>query len=140
MSNLNSKSSDWEAANTRNTRYLAYWTGAWLLFMALAAFGPKFLWDFNVALTVGALVLTLGVGAGMIIATIRQVKGLDELHQKIFFEASALALGITLVCGSGYELMEDMRLISFEHKISHLIMLIGLSFAAAVVAGNWRYR
>ena len=140
MSDIKLKPSGWEARNIKNTLRLGYWSAAWLMTLALTAFGPKLLWQFNTLLTLVALFFTLVTGAGMIMSTIRQVKGLDEMQQKIFLDASALALGVALVCGTSYELLEDVRLITFQPEISHLIILIGLTFIVGIVVGNLRLR
>ena len=76
----------------------------------------------------------------MIRATKRHVHGLDELQQKIFLDAGALSLGAGLVFGIAYELLEDIKLISFEPEISHLIILMTLTFLAGKIAGNRKYR
>jgi hypothetical protein len=140
VSDKNLESSGWEARNIKNTRHLGYWTVAWLATIALTAFGPEFLWQFNASLTLVGLFFTLVTGTGMIISTTRQVKGLDEMQQKIFLDASALALGVALVCGTSYELMEDIKLISFQPEISHLLILISLTFMAGIAVGNLRFR
>lgn len=135
-----SDSGEWEASNTINTTVLGLWTGGWLLTTAIAAFGPKFLWDFDTLPTVVAAVLNLGTGFGMIMASIRQLKGQDEMQQKIFLNAAAFALGAGIVCGCSYELLEDTKLITFQPEISHLIILMALTFIISIINGHRRYR
>jgi putative transcriptional regulator len=76
----------------------------------------------------------------MISATKRHLQGLDEMHQKIFRDAAVLSLGVGLVCAISYELLEDIKLISFEPEISHVIILMTLTFLAGMVAGNRKNR
>jgi hypothetical protein len=76
----------------------------------------------------------------MISATKRHLQGLDEMHQKIFRDAAVLSLGVGVVCAISYELLEDIKLISFEPEISHVIILMTLTFLAGIVAGNRKYR
>lgn len=140
MNQSNTGINDWEASNKANTVRLAWWTGAWVLTMALAAFGPKLIWDFATMPTILGVLLNLGVGFGMIMANRRYLQGLDEMHQKIFLEAGALSLGVGLVCGLSYELLEDIRLISFEPEISHLIILMCIAFMAGMINGHRKYR
>jgi len=134
------RSDDWEAAKARNTARLRFWTMAWVLTLALAAFGPKFIWNFQTALTILGVLVNLGVGVRMIVANGRHLRGLDELHRKIFVDACALTLGVGLVCGLSYELLEDVRLISFEPEIAHLVILMCLTFLVGLIAGHWKYR
>ena len=52
---------------------------------------------------------------------------MDELQRLIQLEALSLALGVGIVVGISYELLEDVKLITFEPEISHLIMLMSLN-------------
>ena len=129
----------WEAANKQSTRRLAWWTTTWVFSTAVMAFGPQFVWDFATVPTIIVVLFNLAIGFGMILANRRHLRGLDELQQKIFLEAGALSLGVGLVCGVAYELLEDIRLISFEPEISHLIILMSLTFLVGMIIGNKRY-
>lgn len=140
MSNSNTNSGGWEAQNKKNTVRLRYWTLAWVLTMAVAAFGPKLLWDFATLPTILSVFITLGAGFGMILANKRYLQGLDEMHRKIFLEAGALTLGVGLVCGLSYELLEDIKLITFEPEISHLVMLMCFTFMVGMIAGHRKYQ
>jgi len=140
MNDSQTRSGDWATSNKKNTTRLRYWTFAWVATMAVAAFGPKIIWDFATMPTILALLVNLAVGFGMIAANKRYLEGLDELHQKIFLDAGALTLGVGLVCGLSYELLEDIKLISFEPEISHLVMLMCLTFLAGMIFGHRRYQ
>lgn len=140
MNDPNTRPDDWATSNNTNSVRLGYWTFAWVATMAVAAFGPKVIWDFATLPTILALLVNLAVGFGMIAANKRYLQGLDELHRKIFLDACALTLGVGLVCGLSYELFEDIKLISFEPEISHLVMLMSLTFLAGMIFGHRRYR
>lgn len=131
---------DWESNQKKNTIRLGYWTFAWVVTMAIAAFGPKLIWDFATLPTVVGVIFNLAVGFGMIMANKRHLRGLDEMHQKIFLEAGALTLGVGLVCGLSYELLEDIRLITFEPQISHLVVLMCMTFLGGMIAGQRKYQ
>ena len=134
------ENNDWKARNTKNTLSLGYWTGAWLITLAIATFGPRYIWASSTVITVLAVLLNLGVGFGMILANKRQLNGLDELQQKIQLESMALSLGVGLICGISYSVMDTTRLISFDAEISHLVILMGLTYLAGIFAGQRRYR
>lgn len=131
---------NWQAIQNKNTVRLRYWTTAWVLSTALAAFGPKLLWDFHTGLTILGVVINLAIGFGMVVANKRYVQGLDEMHRKIFLDAGALSLGVGLVCGLGYELLEDIELITFQPEISHLVILMCLTFLTGMIVGHRKYR
>ena len=117
-----------------------YWAAAWVATTAVAAFGPRLIWNFATLPTILGVLINLGVGFGMILQTKRHVQALDELGQKIFLDAAAFTLGVGLVCGLSYELLEDIRLISSEPEIGHLIMLMALTFMVGMIAGHRKYR
>jgi hypothetical protein len=108
--------------------------------MALAAFGPKLIWNFDTLLTTVGVLINLGVGFGMIVATKRYLHGLDEMQQRIFLDSAVLTLGVGLVIGLCYELLEDIKLITFEPEISHLVVLMCLTFLAGMIVGHRKYR
>jgi len=139
MNDSNTDCGGFAARNKKNTLRLGYWTGAWLITMAIAVFGPILLWQDKV-LTGAAIVINVAVGIGMIVANKRHLEGLDELQQKIQLEAMALALGVGLVFGLGYSTMDVTNLISADAEISHLVMLIGLTYGGGVIIGRRKYQ
>jgi uncharacterized protein YacL len=140
MSKLKTDSSDWETNTVRNTVLLGYWTAAWVVTMAIANFGPIFIWQSNKSLTILAILINLLIGFGMIMANKRHLKGLDEMQQKIQLEAMGLALGIGLVVGLAYSNLDVTNIIPFDAEISHLVILIGLTYITGVFAGLRKYR
>ncbi|MEJ2385128.1 MAG: hypothetical protein P8Y54_12155 [Xanthomonadales bacterium] len=127
------------ALTRRNTVTLAKWTAAWLVTMALAVFGPRFIWDYAMVGTLSAIALNLVAGFGMIVANIRHLKGLDELQQKIQLEAMGLALGVAVVVGLAYSSLDITNVISFDAEISHLVVIVALTYLAGVLVGQRRY-
>ena len=140
MDHLKTDSSNWAARSKKNTMRLGYWTGTWLVTMAAATFGPLLVWPSNQLLTILAIFLNLGAGVGMIVANKIHLQGLDEMHQKIQLEAMALSLGVGLVVGLGYSMMDVTNLITFDAQISHLVILVGLTYGAGVFVGLRKYR
>ena len=130
----------WSERMTKNTIRLGFWTAGWVVSMAVATFGPRFIWDSNTLLTILGILLNMGIGFGMIMANKTQLLGQDELQQKIQLEAMALSLGVGLVVGLSYSLLDITNLISFDAEISHMVILLGLTYLAGVVAGHRRYR
>lgn len=140
MNDLKSSSSDWAANSERNTLLLGYWTAAWVLTMALANFGPRFIWQSNESITILAIVINMVIGFGMILANRRQLRGLDEMHQKIQLEAMAVSLGVALVVGLSYSNLDITNVIAFDAEISHLVILMGLTYGLGVMLGMRKYR
>jgi hypothetical protein len=141
MTEQKSNTSGWKTANARNGVRVKGWTAAWVGTLAVAAFGPRTaFWDFEVLPTISAVLINIAVGFGMILAVRNQVLGMDELQRKVFLDASAITLGVGMVCGNSYELLEDIQLITFQPEISHLIVVMCLTYLASTVIGNRRYR
>ena len=140
MNNPNTKPGNFSANNTKNTLLLFYWTLAWVLTTALINFGTEYIWLSNNLLTSLAILLNVVIGFGMILAVKRYLKGLDEMQQKIQLDAMALSLGVGLVIGLGYSSMGQTNLIPFEPEISHMIMLMSLTYIAGIFAGLRKYR
>ncbi|MDH3399996.1 MAG: hypothetical protein OEM03_03425 [Chromatiales bacterium] len=140
MNELASKTGDWKARTRKSTRRLAYWTLAWTLSMAVAAFGPIFLWSDNNLITALAIFINLAMGIGMITANKRHLDGLDELQKKVALEAMALALGVGIVFGLGYSLIEVTHLLPLKAQISHLVILVSLTYLVGTILGNRRYK
>jgi len=122
------------------TKLLALWTTLWVTTLALVVFGNLYLWSDNNTITIILLIINLLIGVGMIIANIKHLKSLDELQRKIHLEAMGLSLGIALILGISYSTMDVTNLINFDAEISHLVIVIGLSYFAGVVIGQYRYR
>ena len=140
MNKIINDTCDITAQTKKNTLRLFFWTGAWVLATAGAAFGPRFLWDFNTLPTVLGVLVHIGLGLGMIRAFKQYLLGLDELQRKIQLDAMALSLGIGLVLGSSYELLEDIKLIPFEPEIPHLLILMSLTYVVGTVLGHRKYQ
>lgn len=140
MTKHSTDSKSWESTVIKHTAQLAGWTISWVLTTALVAFGPKFIWDFNPTLSILALVLNVVIGIFMILANRKHLKSLDELMQKIQLNAMAIALGVGLVFGIAYDLMEDIKLITFEPEISHLVMVMAFAYMISVVVSNRNYK
>ena len=134
------KTGGWAASTVRNTVILGGWTAAWVLTMALANFGPKFIWASNQAITVLAIAINLAIGLGMILANKRHLRGLDELHQKIQLEAMAMSLGVGLVVGLSYSNLDVTDVIAFDAEISHLVIVMGLTYGLGVMLGIRKYQ
>jgi len=140
MTKQQCEQSSYQTKNNANSVKLRNWTAAWVLTMAIAAFAPRFIWDFNTSITMIALLINLAVGFRMLVANREYLRGLDEMQQKILFDAMAFTLGVGLVIGLSYELLEDIKLIGFEPEISHLIIIMCLTYLVAMIAGHRKYR
>lgn len=123
-----------------NTINLALWTAAWVLSLAVSTFGPLVIWEENTTLTSFAIAFNFLIGIGMIFANIRHLNGLDELQRKIQLEAMGIALGLAVVAGLAYSSLDQSNLIDYNAEISHLVILVGITYLAGILIGTSRYR
>jgi hypothetical protein len=139
MNRQQKNSSDWAATVTKSTVQLGYWTAAWVATLAVASFGPTFIWQSKAASLIAVLV-NLAVGVGMILAHKRHLKSLDEMHQKIQLEAMGLSLGAGLIAGLAWSTLDMANVIPFDAEIGGLVILMAVAYMAGIFAGYRRYR
>lgn len=138
--NISEEKSAWENEQSENIKCLRNATGLWLLSFAIAALGPKYLWDFNTPLTIAFVIASVLFGIKMILTNKKYLQGLDELQRKIQTDAMSVSLGVGLIFGCTYKILENIKLISFQPEISHLIVVIALVYLVAIVSGVKKYQ
>ncbi|RTE86799.1 hypothetical protein EYQ95_09190 [Lysobacter sp. N42] len=116
------------------------WTLAWVLSLALLAFGPKFVWDFAVGYSIAVIVVNLFCGYKMIMANKMMLEGLDELQRKLHMNAMAISLGVSMIFGAVYGLLEGIRLIDFHPNPSSILVVMGLSYVISLLIGTRKYQ
>jgi uncharacterized membrane protein len=121
------------------TKNLALWTLFWLVSLALATFGPKFIWHENTTWSIIAVAINASIGAGLILAHIKHLAALDELQKKVQLDAMGIALGVGIVGGLSYSVMDISNIISGDAEIGFLVMLISISYSVALAVGKKRY-
>jgi hypothetical protein len=140
MKALDSTNTDWKQRNQINTKRLAKWTAAWVLSLALATFGAQFIWQQNQWMTATAIGLNFLIGIGMIIANKQHLADLDELQQKIQLNAMGLSLGMGLIIGISYSTIDTTGLIQAHAEISHLVIVMSLTYLMGIIMGNRKYQ
>lgn len=140
MNQLKSPEKGYQSRFRANTRRLVRWNGAWAAATLLMALGPGFLWHKAFGLTLLAVALDLAMGVGMILATKKYVTELDELQQKVYLNALGITVGVGLIVGVPFTVMNAYHVIPFRANFGHLVMLMGLTFLVSLVYGHWRYR
>lgn len=137
---MKSENNRWESTQNKNKLYLAMWTGIWLCTTAFATFGPLLLWDKNPLFSVLGIALNTIIGLKMVLVNIKYINGLDELHKKIHTEAMAITLGIAVVLGLSYSMLDVVDVIPFDAEISHLVIIIGITYLIGTIIGNAKYK
>lgn len=118
---------------------LGLWTWSWVATLAIATFGPKFIWDDHTVLTTFAILTNLVNGVLMILANRKLFNHYDELERKIHLESLALTLGLTVIVGLTYSLLDQVNLIPFDTEIGILIGFVGLTYMITLLINRKRY-
>jgi len=123
-----------------NVLRLFWWNGAWLVATALMAFGPRFLWNKALVFTLLAIGLDIAVGIGMILANKNYLSELDELQRNVQLNSMGITLGVGLIAGAPFSVMDSYHVIPFHADIAHLLIVMSLTFVVSNLYGTWRYR
>ena len=118
---------------------LGLWTWSWVATLAIATFGPIFIWEEQKALTTFAIIINLANGVLMILANRQLFNHYDELERKIHLESLALTLGITIIVGLTYSLLDQTNLIPFDAEIGVLIGFVGVTYMITLLINRKRY-
>lgn len=123
----------------KNLLQLAAWTWSWVATLAIASFGPEFIWDDHSVLTILAVSVNFVNGILMIIANRNVFNNFDELERKIHLESLALTLGLAVIVGLSYSLLDTTNLIAYDAEISNLVLFIGVTYLVLVILNTRRY-
>ncbi|SDG55849.1 hypothetical protein [Psychroflexus sediminis] len=118
---------------------LAGWTWSWVATLALATFGPKYIWDDHRLLTILFVGLNLVNGIAMIIANRDLFNSMDELQRKIQLEALGITLGLSVIVGITYSALDTTNLIPMDAEIGFLVGFIGVTYFVTLLINRNRY-
>ena len=108
--------------------------------MAIATFGPQFLWNEESIGTLLAIIVNLILGVRMILANRKFINSGDELQNKIQLESLGLTLGLAVIVGLSYSLLDQTNLISGNAEISVLVLFIGITYLVTMTVNNRKYK
>ncbi len=140
MNQLKPPENGYQSRTRTNVLRIFRWTGAWGAATLLMALGPKFLWNKALVFTLLAVGLDLAVGVGMILANKKYIAELDELQRKVQLNSMGITLGVALIAGVPFSVMDAYHVIPFHADIAYLLILMSLTFAASNLYGTRRYR
>jgi hypothetical protein len=75
--------------------------------MAIAIFGPQFLWNEESIGTLLVILVNLILGVQMILSNRKFINSGDELHKKNYLESLSLTLGLAVIIGLNYSLLDQ---------------------------------
>jgi hypothetical protein len=140
MNQLKPSQTGYRSRTRTNVIGLFGWSVAWGAATALMAFGPKFLWNRALVFTLLAVGLDVAVGIGMILANKKYIAELDELQRKVQLNSMGITLGVALIAGVPFSVLDAYHVIPFHADIAYLLILMSLTFAVSNLYGTRRYR
>jgi hypothetical protein len=140
MVQLKPSENGYQSRTRTNVIRLFYWNGAWGAATALMAFGPGFLWNRALGFTLLAVGLDVVVGVGMILANVKYLAELDDLQRKVQLDSMGITLGVALIVGVPFSVMDAYHVIPFHADIAYLLILMSLTFAISNLYATRRYR
>ncbi|MGQ8364313.1 hypothetical protein [Glaciecola sp. 1036] len=123
----------------KSSHTIFIWTASWVLSLALLAFGPKFLWDYSVVISLIVILVNLSCGYKMIMANKAHLMAMDELQRRVHMNAMAISLGISMIFGAVYGLLEGIRLIESTPNPANILFVMGISYLVSVFVGFRKY-
>ena len=140
MNQLKPQENGYQSRVRTNVIRLFRWNGAWGAATALMAFGPEFLWHRALVFTLLAVGLDVAVGVGMILVNKNYLAELDELQRKVQLNSMGITLGVAVVAGVPFSVMDSYHVIPFHADIAYLLILMSLTFAVSNLYQTRRYR
>lgn len=123
----------------KNTARLALWTFLWMVSLAIVSFGSIWIWDENTTISLIFIIINILMGIGMIMANRRYLKSLDELQRQMALETMGITLGVALVGGLAFSMLDITNVIPFDAEISYLVLLLGITYIVTTVINHKRY-
>ena len=118
---------------------MATWTLAWSLAWVIATYGIKNDWFANDGLVIAIVAVVLIIGAGVFRAYRRYLRDADELLRKIELDALAAALGVGMIGGVGYWLLQLAEIVQYKDAFIVLFLLVCGVYSASILLGHRRF-
>ncbi|MFT4779241.1 MAG: hypothetical protein ACJAU0_001841 [Flavobacteriales bacterium] len=80
------------------------------------------------------------LGIGMILMDIKHLNSFYDLQKKIQLDAMGIALGVRIVGGLSYSLLDVTNVTAQDAEIGFLVILISLTYLAGLLIGQKRYK
>lgn len=114
------------------------WTAAWMGLWLVATFAIKNEWISSPVAVVLVAIVLVGPGLGTMLAYRRYLREADELIRKIELDALALTVGVGLVTGLSYWLLE-LAEIADEPGLPMVVAVMMVTYSVGVILGHRRY-
>jgi len=134
------KNSHWIATerDRRNQRHIIYWSLAWVVPFLGVNLAITNDWIESDSLAFAATAVVTGLGVGVLLAYRRFLTNADELMKKVQLDALALTVGVGVVSGFSYTLLERAGIVA-EAEAMTLVMVMAVTYITGIVVGLRRF-
>ncbi len=115
------------------------WTFIWLISFAVARFSNELVPEMQTWLSISLIVLTSGLGIKMILTLIHVMRDWDDLDRLVYYKASTVTFGFTLVGLNIYGLIQTLLFPNSEADIAHLVVILCVTFLLALINEKRKY-
>lgn len=122
----------------KNQRHIIFWSMAWILPFLAVNVAIKNDWIGSDALALAATIGVTGLGLGVLLAYRRFLSNADELMRKIQLDALALTVGVGVVSGFSYTLLETAGIIADAEAMTLIIVMV-VTHITGIVVGLRRF-
>lgn len=128
-----------KAIRKKRIQQLALWTWSWVSTLAIATYGPEYIWDGHSFLTIFSVIVNLVNGILMILANRNLFNDFDELEKKIHLESMSITLGLSVIVGLSLSLVDRNGMFNIKADVGTMVMFMGLSYLVSIVINTRRY-
>ena len=122
----------------KNQRAIIYWSLGWILPFLGTNLAIVNEWIASDALSMAMILVVTGLGLAVLAAYHRFLRSADELMRKIQLDALAVTVGVGVVAGFSYTLLERAEIVGQAEAMT-LVMVMVVTYIIGVVAGLRRF-
>ena len=137
---MNHAQKHWTASDKdkQNQRRIVLWTLAWIVPFVIADLAISNDWVQGRFFSVVATLVVTGLGIGLLLAFRRFLTGADELRRKIELDALALTVGVGVVAGFSYSLLETSGIVD-KAELMNIILVMSATYVVSINVGLRRF-
>ena len=130
----------WSATETdrKNQRHIVAWSVVWILPFLATNFAIESSWIESDTLALAATIGVTALGLGVLFAYRKFLSNADELMRKVQLDALALTVGVGVVAGFSYTLLESASIVG-NAEAMNLVMVMVVTYITGVVVGLRRF-
>lgn len=116
------------------------WTVIWLVSFFIARFAGEWMPEIATWLSISLVTITSGLGIKMILTLIQAMRGWDDLDKLVYYKASTVTFGFSLISLNIYELIRTVFFPDAAANIAHIVVMLCVTFMLAMINEKRKYQ